>query len=147
MLNQSKKELDTRKIKKNELNRILSKEEKDVKKLESLSIAGLFYSVLGSKGEQLDKERQEYLAVKLKYDGCCNFIKDIETEIRMYTEELTKYIGLEEEYAKLLKEKQELILGKNDESSQRLMTNVNKAANLEWDIKEVKEAISAGNNL
>lgn len=147
MLNQSKKELDTQKIKKNELNRILSKEEKDVKKLESLSITGLFYSVLGSKGEQLDKERQEYLAAKLKYDECCNSIKDIEAEIRMYTEELTKYIGLEEEYAILLKEKQELMLGKNDERSQRLMTNLNKVTDLEWDIKEAKEAISAGNNL
>ena len=147
MLEQAKKELEMQKNRKDELNKILNKEEKDVKKLESLSMAGLFYSILGSKEEQLDKERQEYLAAKLKYDECLNSLSDIETEIINYSEELRKYIDLDEEYKKLLKEKQELILGKNDEKSQTLIANLDKATDLELDIKEVKEAKNAGNNL
>jgi len=147
MLEQAKKELDMQKNRKDELNKILNKEEKDVKKLESLSITGLFYSILGSKEEQLDKERQEYLAAKLKYDECLNSISDIETEIINYKEELRKYFDLDKEYEKFLKEKQELILGKNDEKSQMLIANLDKATDLELDIKEVKEAINAGNNL
>lgn len=40
----------------------LKKEQVDVEKLEHLSLTGLFYSVLGSKEEQLDKQRQELLS-------------------------------------------------------------------------------------
>lgn len=147
MLAQYRKELDIQNNKKVELNKILSKEEKDVKKLESLSMTRLFYYVLGSREEQLDKERQEYLAAKLKYDECCNSIKDIEEEIICYEQELRKYVGLDEEYKKILKEKQGLILYKNDEDSQRLMKGLDRIDNLEWDIKEVKEAIKAGDSV
>lgn len=147
MLNESKKELEIHKTKKTELNRILNEEEKDVEKLESFSATGLFYSILGSKEERLDKEKKEYLAAKLKYDECCNSIKYIELEIIKYKEKLKEYIGLDEEYANLIKEKQELILSKNDEKSQRLMTKLDKENDLEWNIKEVQEAIVAGNNL
>lgn len=146
-LNESKKELEIHKTKKTELNRILNEEEKDVEKLESFSATGLFYSILGSKEERLDKEKKEYLAAKLKYDECCNSIKYIELEIIKYKEKLKEYIGLDEEYANLIKEKQELILSKNDEKSQRLMTKLDKENDLEWNIKEVQEAIDAGNNL
>ncbi|MCF6466034.1 hypothetical protein [Clostridium sp. Cult2] len=147
MLNQSKEELKIQKNKKNNLNRILQKEEKDVRQLESLSITGLFYSILGSKEEQLDKERQEYLAAKLKYDECCNSIKDIEEEIRIYKDESNKYTGIEEEYRSLLNKKRDFILSRNDVNSQRLKTNVDKAIELELDIKEIKEAINAGDNV
>lgn len=147
MLEQAKKELEMQKNRKNELNKLLNKEEKDVKKLESLSMTGLFYSILGSKEEQLDKERQEYLAAKLKYDECCNSISGIESEIINYREELRKYLDLDKEYEKFSNEKQELILSKNDEKSQILIANLDKVNDLELDIKEIKEAINAGNNL
>ncbi|MBC8235736.1 hypothetical protein H8E77_39820 [bacterium] len=48
----------------------LQKEGSDVKKLEGMSLTGLFYTILGSKDKQLEKERQEYLAAKLKCDEC-----------------------------------------------------------------------------
>lgn len=147
MLSQSKEELKIQKNKRNDLNRILQKEGKDVRQLESLNITGLFYFILGSKEEQLDKERQEYLAAKLKYDECCNSIKDIEEEIRIYEDELRKYIGIEEEYRSLLSGKQDLILIRNDENSQRLKTNIDIVIDLELDIKEINEAINAGDNV
>ena len=46
----------------------LQREFKDIEKLEKLSVKGLFHKVLGSKEEQIEKERQEYLQVSLKYD-------------------------------------------------------------------------------
>jgi len=45
----------------------LEKEKVDVEKLEHLSLKALFYSVLGNKEQQLDKERQELLSEQLKY--------------------------------------------------------------------------------
>ena len=49
-------------------------------KLEGLSLTGLFYSVLGTKRERLDKEREEYLAAKLKYDESQEAAKDLQAE-------------------------------------------------------------------
>ncbi len=51
-----------------QLSNQLQKEFKDIEKLEKLSVKGLFHQVLGSKEEQIEKERQEYLQVSLKYD-------------------------------------------------------------------------------
>ena len=45
----------------------LDKEKVDVEKLEGTSLTSLFYSVLGSREEQLEKERQELLAAQLSY--------------------------------------------------------------------------------
>src|SRR5512138_1130567 len=45
----------------------LEKEKIDVEKLERTSLTALFYSVLGSLDEQLEKERQELLSVQLRY--------------------------------------------------------------------------------
>lgn len=45
-----------------------TKEQTDVRQLESLSLTGLFYSILGSKEQQLEKERQEALRAQLCLD-------------------------------------------------------------------------------
>lgn len=45
----------------------LDKELEDINSLESLSVKSIFYKTLGSKEEQLEKERQEYLELSLKY--------------------------------------------------------------------------------
>ncbi len=145
MLEQSKEELKMLKSKNEEFGRILHKEEKDVEKLEALSLTGLFYSILGSKEEQLDKERQEYLAAKLKYDESCNSIKYIEEEIKSYEEELRKYTGLDEEYKNLLKEKQYLIINNSDENSRKLADKLDRVTDIKLNVKEIKEAINAGN--
>ncbi len=145
MLEQSEADLKMLKNKKEELGRIMHKEERDVEKLEGLSLTGLFHSILGSKEEQLDKERQEHLAAKLKYDESCNSIKYIEEDIKSYREELRKYTGLDEEYKNLLKEKQYLILNKSDENSRKLAGKLDRVTDIELDVKEIKEAINAGN--
>ena len=48
------------------LERVMTKEQKEVEELEKLSLKGIFHKVLGSKAEQLEKERQEYLQAALK---------------------------------------------------------------------------------
>lgn len=145
MLERSKEELEMLKSKNEEFVGILHKEKRDVEKLEALSLTGLFYSILRSKEEQLDKERQEYLAAKLKYDESCNSIKYIEEEISSYEEELRKYLGLDEEYKNLLKEKRYLILNKSDENSRKLADKLDRVTDLELNAKEINEAINAGN--
>src|SRR5687768_14708376 len=45
----------------------LAREKVDVQKLERISLTSLFYSVLGSREQQLEKERQELLSAQLLY--------------------------------------------------------------------------------
>lgn len=129
---------------KNELYDILNEEGKDVKKLESLSISELFYSILGSKEQQLEKERQEYLAAKLKYDECCNAVSILEKEVYSYEEKLSEYNNLDLDYDFLIKYKESLIMDVNDNISHNLIKLMDEASDYELELKEIKEAITAG---
>src|SRR5262245_38999709 len=62
------------------LTETLRQESRDVERLEGLSLEGLFYQILGSKEHQLDKERQEQLAAKLKHDQCSHAVAALEQE-------------------------------------------------------------------
>jgi len=56
----------------------LDKENKDYEELEKLSIRSIFHKVLGSKEEQMEKEKQEYLQASLKYDEAKKAIELLE---------------------------------------------------------------------
>jgi len=146
MLEKCKEKLHKQESKLKDLKRILEKEEKDVKKLESLSVSNLFFSILGSKDEKLDKEKEEYISARLKYDECYSNIDDLKAEINNYNNELKKYLNADSDYSILMREKENLIISSNDKNSSKLMEISNKISDLKSDIKEIKEAITAGNN-
>jgi len=60
----------------------LDAEQSDVEKLEGTSLASLFYAVLGTKDDRLEKERQEFLAARLKYDEANEARQASEAEVR-----------------------------------------------------------------
>jgi len=115
-----------------------------VKKLESLSIANIFYSILGSKEQQLDKERQEFLAAKLKYDECCHSVLMLEKDLESYKVSFNNLLDAEAEYEAVLKKKEGFILGLNNENSKKLLEIVDKIPSIEAQKKELQEAIAAG---
>jgi len=141
---QTRKELKNELERKSKLKDILQDETKDVSKLESLSVVGLFYSILGSKEKQLEKERQEMLTAKLKYDECCNSISVIERDLASYEESYKRYFGADSEYENAIKRKEELILKSNDDNAHKLNELMDKNAELEAMKQEVNEAIKAG---
>jgi len=61
-LEHAKATLELEKSRLTNLEEFLAKEEKDVKQLEGLSLTNLFHTILGTKDEAFEKERQEYLA-------------------------------------------------------------------------------------
>lgn len=132
---------------KSEIEDILKDEDKDVKKLESLSITSIFYYILGSKEKQLEKERQELLAARLKYEECAKSVLDLEKELASYKVSLNDLIGVDEEYETALKRKEEFILGLENSNSQRLRRLMDKLSGLGSEKKEVQEAISAGDRV
>lgn len=122
----------------------LKKEEKDVLKLEGMSLSSFFFNVIGKKEDKLDKERREYLAAKLQFDELALSIKELNYLIKEYDEELLSYVGVEEKYKDLLDKKQSILTSEDTESSRALKDLLDKLDELKLDIKEVKEAIAAG---
>lgn len=128
----------------NALEQRLYYEKKDVEKLEGLSLTALFYQVLGSKEAQLEKERQEYLAAKLRYDECKQEVEQLKHDLQQINQELKEYAHVDQEYERLLKEKEDLLMRSQGEASQRLIKLSEEGTEAQADLREVEEAIDAG---
>ncbi|NQU88252.1 MAG: hypothetical protein HQ541_21095 [Mariniphaga sp.] len=119
----------------------LKKEYEDVLRLEGNSLTSIFHSFLGNKVEKLDKERQEYLAAKFKYEGYKDTVSRLEEEISKQENELHIIGNPETEYAELIKTKSEELKAQND--SQFIATSQKMDSSYTITI-EIEEAIAAG---
>lgn len=143
-LQEIENQLSYQKSKLAELEVRLIKEGKDVKRLEGYSLMGLFHTILGSKEQQIEKERQEYLAVKLKYDESKEAISTLMQEHAGVKQELEQLDDVEKQYKLILEEKEKLILENNHKDTQRLIVLAEEIADLISDARELQEAIQAG---
>jgi hypothetical protein len=123
------------------LSEILKKEFSDVQKLEGNGITALFYNFLGTKEEKLDKERQEYLSAKLKYDACKNEISSLERELERLIDELIKIGDPEIELNKLVEEKKKQLRQLSDSTCLKFEELMNGQY---VEKKEISEAILSG---
>ncbi|MDJ0708309.1 MAG: hypothetical protein QNJ46_33985 [Leptolyngbyaceae cyanobacterium MO_188.B28] len=85
----------------------LASEKSDVDKIEGLSLTALFYSILRTKEAHLEKEKQEYLAAKLKFDESVQAVKDAREEVQRLRAELAPFTHVEAEYVYLINEIQQ----------------------------------------
>lgn len=129
------------------LNNILTREERDVKVLEGLSIKGIFFTVLGSKEEKMDKEKAEFLAAKLKYDECCNSINFVKQEIDEYYRQRRELGNTQYEYEELIKKKEKLVMEAKDANTRKILDLMEEMADIKADMKEIREAIDAGDSV
>ena len=127
-----------------ELQERLKAEESDVDKLEGTSLASLFYAVLGTKEDRLEKERQEFLAAKLKFEEATASRQTSEDEVRRIETELQPLAEAEDEYQRLLSEKEAAIADAGDKTAESLLVLTETLAELTADAKELQEAIDAG---
>lgn len=121
----------------------LAKEQNDVKNLESLSLAGLFYSLLGNKDQQLEKERREALMMQLKYDEARQSSALKEADIKALQKRM---YGIEEVEKKLnaaLETKLSLLLSAPDAVAQKLKTLYEQGQALKKEKQEIGEALEA----
>lgn len=122
----------------------LTKEEVDVARLEGFSLTSIFYTVIGQKLEKIDKEQQEVLAAKLKYEEAVQTIEDIKKEIQQYKEKLTDVADAKAQYDELVSRKEQMIYDQNSFWSEELFALTEKEAEVFSQIKEYDEAIFAG---
>ena len=138
------KELDKKRIKKDNLYNDLMKEKVDVEKLEGLSFSAVFLSLIGKKEDRLDKEREEVLAAELRYEGSLETIRELDKELKEIKNQLGNYADVRDRYNKFIEEKERLLLKDDSPQGRRLRENLDNINELKLDIKEVDEAIDAG---
>ena len=141
LLEKAEKELTYEKEKLSRLSTQLKKEYKDVQRLEDGSLTTMFYELLGSKEKKLDKERQEYVAAKLKYDNCKKEIEELEYEIQKLHKELLECGTPEIEYSRLLEDKKTGLKAIQDSQFLKYEEILGTCFTQK---KEVNEAIDAG---
>lgn len=115
----------------------------DVKRLEGLSLPALFYTLLGSKELQLQKERQEALAAKLRHDEASYAADALADLARQCREELEGLADAEVRYRQLLDEKEQQLKGRPDAAA-RLLELSNRVGGARADLRETEEAHAAG---
>ncbi|EKN64648.1 hypothetical protein P9E76_00050 [Schinkia azotoformans] len=120
------------------------KEQKDVDRLESLSVASIFYALIGQKLEKLDKENQELIAARLKLQEATKTATDLKEESKELQEKLSTVANIETEYQSLLMRKEKLIHSQDPVLGQKLDALLELETDLHSNLKEHEEAIEAG---
>ncbi len=144
MLKQTEQDLIKEKLLLNKLSAELEKENEDVLKLESSNITSLFYAILGTKEERLEKEKQDLLKIRLKYDQCKNNVDFLIAETKRLVDELNQVESCEMEYDILLNKKLEAINIEDKQTSDELKKLIQRKESMKANIIEIDEAIKAG---
>lgn len=122
----------------------LAKEGRDVRRLEGLSLAALFHTLLGNRDEQLDKERQELLAVKLRYDAELQSGQPLEADADRCRRELAALGDLQQRRDALLTEREQQMRASGTAAGDELAELLNRLADARSDMREIDEALDAG---
>ena len=131
-----------------DLEKVLKKEKKDVDNLNKLSVSNIIATVLNNKENKLEKEEQEYLMVKLKYDELLASINILKEDLFNKKNRLRTLYNCEEEYNKAINEKIKLINVYGNYDIKEKISNLDKRINnIINESREVKEAYSAGSKL
>jgi len=120
------------------------KEFEDVQILEKTSLKSMFYKVLGSKESQIEKERQEYLQVALKYDEAKKTVDLLEYERTVLEKKVTDAKKLEKKIVKLKKQREKDLMKSNSLAGQRLVQISKGEDELHSINREIEEAIAMG---
>ena len=129
-----------------ELEAIKMQEQADVDKLEGRSLAAFFYNVIGKMDEQLNKEREEAYAARVKYDAAARELSAVEEELARYEAEMAGLRGCERQYDAVLKEKAGAVKDAGGVVAEEILKTEERLAFLNSQSRELREAVSAGNS-
>lgn len=126
------------------LEKSLQLEQKDVQRLESHSLAAVFYYITGQMEEKLDTERREYYAARVKYDAAVRELKAVEQDIECTVEDLQDLENCEARYVQAMEEKRIAIENAGTPVSEELLEKEQNLSFLNAQEHELEEAITAG---
>jgi len=146
MIKELRSQRDTLSARVRELEAIKLDEQADVDRLEGRSLAAFFYNVIGKMDEQLNKERQEAYAARVKYDAAVRELEAVESDLRRCESEHNELSGCERQYENTLKEKAAAVKAAGGANTEEILKLEERHAFLESQKKELREATSAGNS-
>ncbi|MUT67039.1 hypothetical protein [Paenibacillus sp. NEAU-GSW1] len=121
----------------------LDKEQADVDKLLKLSWSNMFHTILRSKDEQLEIERQQALSVSLKLQLTKQEIVTLEQEYYASGTQVAELVGADEQYEQIKRQKEQWILSVDADTTQQLETLEAQATDARLESKEWYEAAAA----
>jgi hypothetical protein len=141
------KELQEKSARLEALSTQLEKEQVDADALEHISLTSLFHSVLGSREQQLEKERQGLLSAQLQFQQTKHQVEFLKQDRNSLLQQLDQLKNVDSEYELLLSDKERFLRQSDDPVSSELVEISEKIAYLTSEEKEVSEAISAGKDV
>ncbi|MCR1899689.1 hypothetical protein NSA47_11950 [Irregularibacter muris] len=129
------------------LETILKKEDLDVEKLERKSLTQIFHSVLGNLEKQLEKEKSEALAARLKYHQAVKDLENIKDEISKLSSEKMKYIDYPTKYDLLYAQKKDMLIKTDLDKGEKILDLTKKINDAENNLTEIEEAIRVGKDV
>jgi len=139
-------ELEAVLTKKDKIESQMIKELEDINKLEKLGVKSIFYKVLGSKEEQLEKERQEYLQVTLQHKELLNALEVVNFEKDLLEKKLVAMDDLLKTLENLKEIRASEILSSASPLRNELILIHKKSDELRHLDAELQEALNAGAN-
>ncbi|GKU26125.1 hypothetical protein [Clostridium folliculivorans] len=126
----------------------LHKEEMDIKKFEGITLSNFLALLFHNKEEKLDKERQEYIEAKIEFDQCEQKMKAALDDVNLLRKKFNIVSGADVKYKRLIEEKESDIKKFGSTATKERLNNMeNDRLSISMDIKELKEAIFAGERL
>jgi len=122
----------------------VDKESEDIETLKKTGIKSLFYKVLGSKEEQLEKERQEYLEANLRYDEVRKSVELLEYERNILEGKIKEMPKAERRYQELLKLREKEIIASNPQLAAKINTIDDQMRERQKMLFEIEEAMAVG---
>jgi len=125
------------------LEKIMDKQGQDVEQLEKLSLKGIFHKILGSKKEQLGKERQEYLQAALKRNEHKKSVELLEYEKGVLEEKLSKLKDIPAEAERMIQKRENDLMRSGTPVGMRILTiskQIDESRRLKREIAEAYEA-------
>ena len=121
-----------------------AREEGDVEKLEKLTWSSVLASLRGNKEEELDREKLEAYAAKLRLQEAKRQLDEIRGEIRIRQDRLSMSADCQRKYEELLLEKAAEISKNDTVLAKKLEETEERELGLLSRRKEIEEALSAG---
>lgn len=123
----------------------MKQEETDVEKLDGITLLNLWHSIRGTKDIAKQKEQEEYLGARLKYDEARTALEAQESELRKMEKALTEMGDPDADYQQAVLLKEEFLMRSCATESRRLFEIADNLAGLKAQQTELQEALSAGN--
>lgn len=122
----------------------LLEEEKDVEKLEKVTFSSIINTILNTKVEKLEKEKEELYAARLKYEK----LKDEYNQVIRWHDELkgklVQYETAEHDYMVLIEEMTAYIEERNPKEAEKLQNLMDQRTQFENERISLNEALTEG---